>query len=133
MLVRSLDRRLSRYEKPLRETAEGFFKFNKTRRVVEIYIVNSSQMRKLNFKYRGIDKATDVLAIEAPEFPNQREDYIGEVYLNPSYLKSKPYDVHYILVHGLLHLLGFTHQGKSDNMEMEKREKEVLKWLKHKS
>ena len=132
MLVRSLDRRLARYEKPLRETAEGFFKFHKTKKDVEIYIVNSSQMRKLNFKYRGVDKPTDVLAIENPDFPSHGEDYVGEVYLNPGYLKSKPYDIHYILIHGLLHLLGFTHQGKSDNMEMEKREKEVLKWLKHK-
>lgn len=128
MVIRSLDRRLLRYERPLGKTAEGFFKFHKERKEVEIYIVNSSQIRKLNFKYRGVDKSTDVLAIENPEFPG-KENYLGEIYLNPSSLKSKPYDIDYILIHGLLHLMGFTHQGKSDNMEMEKREKEVLKWL----
>ena len=97
---------------------------------IEIYLVNSSQMRRLNFKYRGVDKPTDVLAVERLKFPGE-EDFLGEVYLNPGFLKSKPYDIHYILVHGLLHLLGFTHQKKSDNMKMEKREKEVLKWLEH--
>lgn len=129
MLIRSLDRRLSRYEKPLRKTAEGFFKFNRHSGEVEIYIVNSSQMRKLNLRYRGIDKPTDVLAVEDPKFPGNQVGSMGEIYLNPSYLKSKPYDIHYILIHGLLHLLGFTHQGKSDNMKMEKKEKDVLKWL----
>ena len=132
MLVRSLDRRLLRYEKPLRKTAEGFFKFQGADRKVDIYIVNSSQMRKLNLRYRGLDKSTDVLAIEGPKFPGKGRDSIGEVYLNPNYLKSKPYDIHYILIHGLLHLLGFTHQKKSDSMKMEKREIEVLKWLGHK-
>ncbi len=131
MIIRSLDRRLLRYEKPLRKTAEGFFKFSHERRRVEIYIVNSSQIRKLNLKYRGVDKPTDVLAIEDPKFPGENGNSLGEIYLNPSYLKSKPYDVHYILIHGLLHLLGFTHQKKSDNMKMEKREKEVLEWLGH--
>ena len=130
MVVRSLDRRLARYEKPLRRTAEGFFKFHHMSKEIEIYLVNSSQMRRLNFKYRGVDKPTDVLAVESLKFPGE-EDFLGEVYLNPSFLKSKPYDIHYILVHGLLHLLGFTHQKKGDNMKMEKREKEVLKWLGH--
>ena len=132
MLVRSLDRRLLRYEKPLRKTAEGFFKFYKDSSDVDIYLVNSSQIRKLNLKYRGLDKPTDVLAIEDPKFPGEKRNFIGEIYLNPGYLKSKPYDIHYILVHGLLHLLGFTHQGKSDNMKMEKKEKEILEWLGHK-
>ena len=129
MIIRSLDRRLSRYEKPLRKTTEGFFKFHNIYKEVDIYIVNSSQIRKLNLKYRGVDKPTDVLAIEDPKFPGVKRDSLGEIYLNPSYLKSKPYDIHYILIHGLLHLLGFTHQKKSDNMKMEKREKEILKWL----
>ena len=128
MVIRSLDRRLLRYEKSLRITAEGFFKFNHERREVEIYIVNSSQMRKMNLKYKGLNKSTDVLAIESPKFPRE-ENSLGEIYLNPSYLKFKSYDIHYILIHGLLHLLGFTHQKKSDNIKMEKREKEVLKWL----
>ncbi len=127
VVIRSLDRRLSRYEKPLRKTAEGFFKFSKERRGVEIYLVNSSQIRKLNFKYRGQNKLTDVLAIEDPKFPGGSS--LGEIYINPEYLKSKPYDIHYVLVHGLLHLLGFTHEKKGDNIEMEKREQEVLKWL----
>ena len=132
MLIRSLDRRLLRYERPLRKTAEGFLKFHKEDEEVEIYIVNSSQMRKLNLKYQGVDKPTDVLAIEDPKFPGGKSGSLGEIYLNPSYLKSQPYDIHYILIHGLLHLLGFTHQKKSDNMKMEKRENAVLKWLERK-
>lgn len=127
--VRALDRRLARYEKPLRRTTEGFFKFRKERRGAEVYLVNSSQIKKLNFKYRGKNEPTDVLAVEAPGFPGGAENMIGEVYLNPASLRSKSYDIHYALIHGLLHLSGFTHKGKSDNMEMEKLEKEALKWL----
>ncbi len=131
--VKNLDRRLARYVKPLRDTAEGFFKFYWSGRQerVEIFVVNSLQMRKLNYKYRRQNKPTDVLAVEAPSFPGNES--IGEMYINPSTLKKKPYDMEYAAVHGLLHLLGFTHQGKSDKMEMEKLEQQVLKWLKHTS
>lgn len=132
MLIRSLDRRLLRYEKTLKRTAEGFLKFFKEKRQLEIYIVNSKQIQKLNLQYRKQNKPTDVLAIEPPDFPDAKKQSLGEIYLNPSYLKTKPYDVHYILVHGLLHLLGFTHKKKGDNMEMQSKEKEVLKWLEHK-
>ncbi|MEX2054488.1 MAG: rRNA maturation RNase YbeY [Candidatus Colwellbacteria bacterium] len=134
--VSSLDKRLIRFEKPLRKTAEGFFKFYKSKfsTRVEIVLVNSSQMRKINFRYRGKDEATDVVAVEAPDFPSDSIDLnLGEIYLSPAALKDKPHDIHYALIHGLLHLLGFTHEGKSDKIEMEKIEKEVLIWLDHKS
>lgn len=134
--LRSLDKRLVRLEKPLRKTAEGFFELHKSTRFAraEIFLVNALQMRRVNLRYRGKDEATDVVAVEAPGFPGPREDNsLGEVYLNPASLRGKPYDIHYALIHGLLHLLGFTHQGKSDKMEMEKLEKEALIWLEHKS
>jgi len=133
--VKSLDKRFVRFVKPLRETAEGFFKFLRGPvSKVDIFIVNSSQMRKINFRYRGKDKNTDVVAVEAPEFPEiEGQVLLGEIYLNPAALKDKPYDINYALIHGLLHLIGFTHQKKSDKMEMEKTEQEVLEWLKHTS
>jgi len=134
--VSSLDKRLKRYAKPLRETAEGFFKFYGPVDAgrVDIFLVNASQARKLNRGYRSKDKVTDVIAVEAPPFPGPRgERSLGEVYLNPSSLKEKPYDIRYALIHGLLHLLGFTHQKKSDKMEMEKVEQEALIWLERRS
>lgn len=134
VLVESLDKRLVRFVKPLQQTAEGVFKFEKIRQGrVEIYLVNAAQMQKLNFQYRKKNKPTDVLAVEAPEFPEVEIGSLGEIYLNPASLRDKPYDIEYALIHGILHLLGFTHDGISDKMEMEKREEQILKWLEHTS
>ena len=84
-------------------------------------------MRKLNLRYRGIDKPTDVLAVEDPKFPGNQVGSMGEIYLNPSYLKSKPYDIHYILIHGLLHLLGYTHENPKKFKQMVTLQDKILK------
>ena len=134
VLVDTLDRRLARFKKPLRRVAQGVFKFRDiSSGAVEIYLVNSLQMKRLNFKYRNKNKPTDVLAVESPDFPEVDKKSFGEIYINPASLKDKPYNIEYALIHGILHLLGFTHAGISDKMEMEKEEKKILKWLEHTS
>lgn len=47
---------------------------------------------------------------------------LGEIYINP-FLG----DVDFLLIHGLLHLLGYDHKGESDKIRMEKKERELLK------
>ena len=99
---------------------------------VEIYLIGSGEMKKLNKTYRGKDKATNVLAFESDNsFPHPftRLSPLGEVYLAPDYIQEKKENLGFMLVHGLLHLLGYDHLEKRDRMKMEKLEKSLCRAL----
>ncbi|PIR98376.1 MAG: rRNA maturation RNase YbeY [Candidatus Colwellbacteria bacterium CG10_big_fil_rev_8_21_14_0_10_41_28] len=135
--ISSLDKRFDKLVKPLKKTAKAVFKYLDNLEdsdLVEVYLVNGKSMRKLNREYRGKDKVTDVIAVEYPDnFPEVGTKRLGEIYLNPPEIENKPYNIDYAFVHGLLHLLGFNHQKKSDKISMEKLENSIILWLNQKS
>ena len=107
---------------------------NKKDTYAEVNLVSSSEMRKLNSGYRGKDKTTNVLSFSSPAwFPRAKREsprLLGEVYLDPVFIKKRGEDMDYLLVHGLLHLLGLDHGRYDDRIKMERMEKKILKWLK---
>ena len=96
---------------------------------VEVNLVKSSLMRSLNRRFRGKDKTTNVLAFPAPKkFPKPTKrgyKFLGEIYLDPVYIKSHGENIDYLLIHGLLHLLGFGHERYDDRIKMENLEKKL--------
>lgn len=100
----------------------------------EINLVSSLEMRKLNLKYRGEDKTTNVLSFSYPSwFPGINKGLpklLGEIYLDSMFIKKRGENIDYLLVHGLLHLLGLDHGRYDDRIKMERMEKKILKWLK---
>ncbi len=77
---------------------------------------NPSKIRKLNAEFRGKDQPTDVLS-----FGSIMPNYLGELVLCENVLRKNArqngfrfqLEVTYILIHGVLHLLGMDHE-KSD-------------------
>ncbi len=99
---------------------------------ISIVVVGSAESRKLNFRYRGKDKATNVLS-----FPDTGRPSVGEVVLCLPVIKQeaktsdrglKEY-FQYILAHGLLHIIGFDHISERDAVKMEAAEKKLLEAL----
>lgn len=109
--------------------------FPKTKKIgIEIYLLADREMRNLNRKFLGKDRPTNVLSFSAgPGFinPNFEKDarYLGEIFLAPDYIRARGEDLEVLFVHGLAHLLGYTHDGKSDKMRMEKMERRLIKTL----
>lgn len=102
----------------------------KEKRRPAIYLIDGKAMRRLNREFRGKDKPTDVLSFEFPaDFPVPKGEKrpLGEIYLNPAYIKKNGETLEYLLTHGILHLLGFNHIKKSDRIRMEKLEEKILK------
>lgn len=102
----------------------------------DIYLVSDKEIHTLNKKFRDKDKATNVLSFPFPkDFPQpvKGKRYLGEVYLCESYIKEHGEDINFMLVHGILHLLGFNHIKKSDRIEMEGLEKKIMDGLAPKS
>jgi len=135
--VVSLSRRFRKLERGIEDAAHFFLEtLDKEKTSVEIYLVGDKKMRSINRMHRGKDSSTNVLAFEMPaEFPNVNSDTLtlGEVYISPTYIQKHNEDINYMLLHGMLHLLGFNHENKSDRIKMEKIEEKFTKWLNNKS
>ncbi len=54
---------------------------------------------------------------------------LGEVYLNPKQIKERGEDFSFMLIHGLLHLLGYDHLKDDDRIKMERQEQFLLSQL----
>ncbi|KKU14686.1 rRNA maturation RNase YbeY [Candidatus Wolfebacteria bacterium RIFCSPLOWO2_01_FULL_45_19] len=102
----------------------------KRNETVDVYFVNDKEMKQM------YGKATNVLAYSEPEdvpHPETRKKFLGEIYLNPGYIKKRGEDIEYLAMHGLLHLLGYNHEKRKDRMRMEIMEEWALKNVRTKS
>ena len=95
-------------------------------KIVTLIFCNQKQMEDFNFLYRKIRKNTDVLS-----FPMQEETIpiLGDIIINLDYLdkKNTVEEINILFIHGLLHLLAYDHIGKEDSINMQKKEKIILK------
>ncbi len=97
---------------------------------LDIFLLKDPDITAL--KARFIKKRTEpnVLSFKEPlAFPHpelKKGKYLGEVYLNKDILKREPERAAPLLLHGILHLLGYDHEKKADAKKMEGKEKEIL-------
>jgi len=123
-----------------KKIAEEFLRvYKKSAWEVSAAIVGASRIRKLNDDYRGLNKVTDVLSFSgdatssAASEKNRQNKYLGEVIINieeikkaSKYLevfgekKSADYIFYFLLVHGLLHLVGYEDEAENDWQKMIK-------------
>ncbi len=99
--------------------------------VVEVVFLDGRRMKALKKSFLPAERKApvDVLAfVEPPDFPHpqSKKKQLGEVYLN-SGLTRDPAELSRLLVHGILHLAGYTHDGKNDTLKMKNIEKRIEK------
>jgi probable rRNA maturation factor len=106
--------------------------------VTELSLVftDDAHIRSLNAGWRDKDKPTNVLSF--PAFPPKRgaslPPMLGDIILasqtisREAALEEKPFEHHltHLIVHGLLHLLGYDHETEIEAQEMEAAERRVL-------
>lgn len=100
----------------------------------EATIVTDKEIQALNKKYRKKNKPTDVLSFPASkEF--FRHGHLGEIIIGEGVMKaqarehkhSQSLELHILVTHGFLHLLGFDHErGPKAAREMLKWEQKLL-------
>lgn len=99
---------------------------------LSIVFANDAFVKDLNHTYRGKNKPTNILSFESDE-----EGYLGDMILAFETIvreaeeqgKTLADHLTHLLVHGLLHLLGYDHEQESDAEVMENKEIMILKGL----
>ena len=102
--------------------------------MLTVRVVDAGESRHLNNQYRGKDVPTNVLSFpsQLPEFvePNYLGDLVicAEVVNREAREQNKAVDAHWahMLVHGVLHLMGYDHIKDADAEEMEALETRIM-------
>lgn len=96
---------------------------------VSIVLADDAKVRELNSRYRGQDKPTNVLS-----FAQGEAGLLGDVVLAFETTKREAAEQRktlgdhagHLVVHGVLHLLGYDHESAKEARAMEAREREIL-------
>ena len=103
---------------------------------LSIVFSDDAHIRTLNAGWRGKDKPTNVLSFPAFPFPKggPLPPMLGDIVLaaetvaKEAGLENKPLENHitHLVIHGLLHLLGYDHETDAEAEEMEAIERSAL-------
>jgi probable rRNA maturation factor len=104
-------------------TAEG----SSDRVELSVSFVDDDEMTELHRRYMSEDGPTDVLSFPLDEVDDRGVRLIGDVIVAPSVAgRNNPSDpageVRLLLVHGILHVLGYDHEDDAERAEMWARQ-----------
>ncbi len=104
---------------------------------LSLAIVDLEEMTELNVRYRGTEGPTDVLSFGCDDpCPVDSDEPIalGDVVIAPEVAEEQAQELGHtveeelnlLLVHGVLHLLGYSHDSDDDAAAMQERERVLL-------
>ena len=110
---------------------------------IDILLTGSEAVRQINRDTRGIDSTTDVLSFPYTRYPeiydtdfhpDSGELMLGDVVLNTERIISQAEEYghsvlreySFLIVHSVLHLLGYDHMNEDDAAVMESKQRQVL-------
>lgn len=109
---------------------------------VSLSVVSDDHMHELNRSWREVDRPTDVLSLECerpddPDLAPGEPCELGDVVLAPAYIARQATsfgttaadETRLLLVHGILHLLGYDHLEDEEAEAMEAREDYLVSLL----
>lgn len=104
-----------------------------------VLIVSDQEIKKLNKKFRKINKVTDVLSFGQKEggqliLPPEGKKYLGDIIIAYNQVKrqakalktSLKKEFGLLLIHGFLHLLGYEDESQAGNLKMQKKQNYIL-------
>ena len=111
--------------------------------ITDLTIVNNKEIHKINREFRNVDRPTDVISFAFRDEESERLLKGGPISLGQiiiSYEKAeeqvKEYghsllrEMSFLFTHGVLHLLGYDHMKKEDEVVMFRLQDEILGGLK---
>lgn len=103
-------------------------------RELTVRVVSMDDIQLLNKQFRDKDRPTNILSFHYDPMPGMPNDSLGDLVLCADIIiqeaeeQNKPVIAHWahLMVHGILHLLGFDHMSDSEALIMESMETEIL-------
>jgi probable rRNA maturation factor len=107
---------------------------------ISLLFVDNEEIREINNDTRKIDRETDVLSFPMLDYEEGKDGdelVLGDMVLSleraleqsEEYGHSYEREVSYLVVHSILHLLGYDHMIEEDKKRMRQREEEILNKL----
>ena len=108
---------------------------------LSVWLTGDEEIQALHRDYFGIDEPTNVISFaqREGEYGDLEPEMLGDVVISTEtaardateWGKSLDDEVAFLLIHGILHLLGYDHEGEraSDAPEMEAREEEIFRMI----
>lgn len=108
---------------------------------LSIAIVGDRSIRRINSLYLGRDKSTNVISFSMREgpFADVNPQLLGDVVISAATCAREAEDggisfsqrLHFLLLHGILHLVGYDHErsGEAEARRMEEKEREIVSTL----
>lgn len=105
---------------------------------ISLLLCDGPTIHRLNRRWRGIDRPTDVLSFPANEVkPGQMPPPgpMGDIALALPIARRQARELvlewrshlEHLLIHGLLHLMGYDHMEEKDALEMEREEQRLMR------
>ena len=126
-------------KRKIRETVSGIFKIlDCTDKEISIVLTDDENIKALNHQYLRRDKSTNVIsfAMQEGEYGNINPQIMGDVIISLETAQRDAekgnltfqQEIDFLLIHGILHLLGYNHENTSREkaIEMHKKEKELF-------
>jgi len=123
-------------------TALAVAKFKKSKYEISVFFVAKKEIQQLNRNFRKKDKATDVLSFSQLEgrsliLPKTEPVYLGDIFICVKVAQKQAKELGHayqreiavLLIHGVLHLLGYNHEKKNDFIKMNQLEQKIINRL----
>ena len=103
-----------------------------------IVLSDDNQLRELNQQWMGVDAPTDVLSFPSDEIdPDTGNRYLGDILISVQRAVEQAKtaghavesEIQLLIVHGVLHLLGYDHADAKEKTRMWKAQAEILALL----
>lgn len=96
---------------------------------LSIIFIDDDTMHKYNLEYRGIDSTTDVLSFALEDNQGYKTEIrqLGDIFISipkmrmqaVEYKYSEKRELSFLVVHGLLHLLGYDHTRSEEEEKIQ--------------
>ena len=105
---------------------------------ISLYFVDDEYIKQLNKQYLGKDQATNVLSfsLQEGEYGDINPQILGDIIVSVETAQRDALygklniaqEIDFLLIHGILHLLGYNHENttKKESNKMQQKEKELF-------
>lgn len=118
------------------QTVLDYFRIRASR--VSILLTDDATIQVMNRTFRGIDRPTDVLSFAAREgeilLQGKGYEFLGDIAVSvetakrqaDEYGQTRQRELAFLVVHGMLHLLGYDHMEAEEEEEMREKQRVIL-------